>query len=387
MLEDCRTWWRDATLERPPADLERAQQLLRASAERFADVGVPHTIVSMLGPQLLEALSDLAEQATGDRALGMELATGFGGMEETQIISDIWAASRGEIELAEIQRRHGFHGPDEGRLETHSWREDPAPIEAIMRGYQQQGVGDPRELERERVAKREEAERRVLEGLSAVKRPQAKLTMRLAKTFIPARELGKASFLHTLDVGRCAARAGGAILAERGLIADPEDAFYLTLDEFTGPPDDFNERVAERRANHERYLKLELPPRFTGQPEPVEISTDAAPSGGQTRLEGIGVVGETVTGRARVVSDPAAAEFEDGDILVCVTTDPSWTPLFMLAKALVVDTGGQMSHGAIVARELGVTCVINTVTGTRDIPDGATITVDGSAGTVEIEGA
>lgn len=49
------------------------------------------------------------------------------------------------------------------------------------------------------------------------------------------------------------------------------------------------------------------------------------------------------------------------------TTDPSWTPLFMLADALVIDTGGQLSRGAIVARELGVCCVINTVTGTRDI--------------------
>jgi pyruvate,water dikinase len=85
-----------------------------------------------------------------------------------------------------------------------------------------------------------------------------------------------------------------------------------------------------------------------------------------------------------VVHDPHDADLEPGDILVCVTTDPSWTPLFMLAEALVIDTGGQMSHGAIVARELGVTCVINTVTGTRDIPDGATITVHGGSGRVAI---
>ena len=111
----------------------------------------------------------------------------------------------------------------------------------------------------------------------------------------------------------------------------------------------------------------------------------AAPRETVTELRGIGVVGERITGRARVVRDPDDADLEPGDILVCVTTDPSWTPLFMLADALVIDTGGQMSHGAIVARELGVTCVINTVTGTRDIPDLATITVDGTTGVVAID--
>lgn len=385
VLEGCRLWWRNATLDDPPADLETAQRLLVESAERFADVGVPHTIVTMLGPQLLESLSEFAEQATGESALGMELATGFGDMEETQIITDLWSASRGELGIRDIQRRHGFHGPDEGRLETRSWREDPAPIEAILSGYAARDIDDPRELERERIATRRRAEQRVLAGLPVVKRPQARLVMRLASTYIPARELGKAAFLHTLDAARCAARTIGAILADRGLLEDPEDVFFLTLDEAAGAPRDFTETVAQRRADHARFQTLELPPRWQGTPEPIEIAPGAGHAEREVgRLEGIGVVGGLVTGRARVVSDPSTAEFEDGDILVCRTTDPSWTPLFMMAKALVIDTGGQISHGAIVARELGVTCVINTVTGTRDIPDGATITVNGSEGTVEI---
>jgi phosphoenolpyruvate synthase/pyruvate phosphate dikinase len=101
-------------------------------------------------------------------------------------------------------------------------------------------------------------------------------------------------------------------------------------------------------------------------------------------LTGIGVCGSEVTGTARVVFDPDDADLEEGDILVCPTTDPSWTPSFMLAEALVIDTGGVMSHGAIVARELGVTCVIDSQHGTRDIPDGAQITVDGTSGRVII---
>jgi pyruvate,water dikinase len=213
--------------------------------------------------------------------------------------------------------------------------------------------------------------------------------MKLASIYIPAREMGKAAFLHALDGGRCGARVAAAILHDRGLLADPEDVFFLTLDELTGSPDrSFLEITAERKANHLRYLGLELPRAWNGVPEPIVIApAPDTPSGAEvTSLRGIGVVGRKVTGRARVVTDPSTVEFEDGDILVCSMTDPSWTPLFMLADGLVIDTGGQMSHGAIVARELGVTCVINTVTGTRDIPEGATITVDGSTGVVEILG-
>jgi pyruvate,water dikinase len=309
-------------------------------------------------------------------------------MEETAIIADLWAASRGQLDVAEIQRRHGFHGPDEGRLDTRSWREDPAPVEAILRGYLKREIADPRVRERAQIARREAAATHVLAGLPAWKRPQARLAMKLASVYIPARELGKAAFLHALDGGRCGARVAARILADRGLLTDPEDVFFLTLDELTGTPDrSFLDKTAERKANHQRYLRLMLPRAWNGVPEPiVATSPGAAPSTSErvTRLQGIGVVGRTVTGRARVVDDPASVEFEDGDILVCSMTDPSWTPLFLLADALVIDTGGQMSHGAIVARELGVCCVINTVSGTRDIPEGATITVDGATGVVEI---
>jgi pyruvate,water dikinase len=385
-LDDQRRWWRQHAIEQPPLTLEQAQRLVWEASQRFAEVVLWHTVASMPTPQILEALTALATKATGEAVLGVDLATGFGGMEETQIISDLWLASRGELGLDEIQRRHGFHGPDEGRLDTRSWREDPAPVEAIVRGYRDRATPDPQAREREQAARREAAARRVLASLPPYSRPRAKLVMKLASIFVPAREIGKAAFLLDLDVARCASRTGGRILADGGFLADPEDVFFLTLDEFIGTPDStFQERVTERRTNHDRYVGLELPPTWDGNPEPQAVApVDTTAAASPAFLTGIGVVGERVTGRARVVSDPATANLEPGDILVCATTDPSWTPLFMLADALVIDTGGQISHGAIVARELGVTCVINTVTGTSAIPDGATITVDGTAGTVEV---
>lgn len=388
-------WWRENVLERPPAELAAAQALLSEAAQRFIAIGVHHATVSMLGNGLLDQLSELSRRAVGDPALAMDLATGYGGMEELSLIEDLSACSQGRLELADLVRRHGYHGPDEGNLGSRSWREDQAPLQAIVASYQRRGVESPREREARQMERREAAEAKLLSGLPASRRAGARLTMRLARRYIPLREVGKAGFLHTLDAARCAARAAGALLAADGVLTDPEDAFFLTFDELrraVPDPARARELVAERRERHVRYEQLELPASWTGVP--VAVPAAEPRQGGGVRgssepvreLSGIGIVGETVSGRARVVHDPALADLEPGDILVCATTDPSWTPLFMVASALVIDTGGAMSHGAIVARELGVPCVINTGTGTRDIPDGATVSLDCAAGVVRVLG-
>jgi pyruvate,water dikinase len=92
-----------------------------------------------------------------------------------------------------------------------------------------------------------------------------------------------------------------------------------------------------------------------------------------------------VEGRAVVITDPAMpGEVEVGDVLVSPTTDPSWASILFLVAACVIDVGGPMSHGAIVARELGIPCVINTRDGTKLLRSGDRVRVDGQAGTVEV---
>ena len=92
-----------------------------------------------------------------------------------------------------------------------------------------------------------------------------------------------------------------------------------------------------------------------------------------------------VTGRARIILDPTNPEnLEPGDILVAPITDPSWTPLFVPASAVVVDVGATMSHAVIVSRELGIPCVVSATGATSRIPDGAEIRVNGDTGTVTI---
>ena len=90
-------------------------------------------------------------------------------------------------------------------------------------------------------------------------------------------------------------------------------------------------------------------------------------------------------GRGRVLLDPAeGGELEPGDVLVAPITDPSWTPLFVPASAVVVDVGAQVSHAVIVSRELGIPCVVSVTDATRRIPEGALVTVDGTTGTVTV---
>jgi pyruvate,water dikinase len=91
-----------------------------------------------------------------------------------------------------------------------------------------------------------------------------------------------------------------------------------------------------------------------------------------------------VEGRIRVILDPADTEMDSGDVLVARTTDPSWASVMFLASALVVDIGGPLSHAAVVAREMGVPCVMGTGDGTVRLRTGDRVRVDGAKGTVDV---
>src|SRR5207248_5627115 len=114
-------------------------------------------------------------------------------------------------------------------------------------------------------------------------------------------------------------------------------------------------------------------------------STTPHPVPSGTTLTGVpGCPGEA-TGRARVILDPADPRtLEPGDVLIAPLTDPSWTPLFVPAEAVVVDVGAQMSHAVIVSRELGIPAVVSVTGATGCIPDGALVEVDGDLGLVRV---
>jgi pyruvate,water dikinase len=192
----------------------------------------------------------------------------------------------------------------------------------------------------------------------------------------------------------------GRLLVEAGVIVDPNDVFYLTLEELrdaAADPQPLADLIIERRAEHARRERM-TPPASLGKPLVVG---DRSPQsqivhrfffgtppdqeeGGV--IKGIGASQGKLTGRARVVNSLSESDLlEAGDILVCRNTAPPWTPLFAIAGAVVTDIGGLLSHSAICAREYAIPCVVGTGVATARIRDGSTITVDGTEGTISIE--
>ncbi|ORB77165.1 PEP-utilizing enzyme, partial [Mycobacterium timonense] len=193
---------------------------------------------------------------------------------------------------------------------------------------------------------------------------------------------GKSAFLQSLDMGRAAARRIGQCLVEHRQLDDVEDVFFLTAREVVQLPRDARDLVAKRRDRHAFYKSLQIPPAWIGEPVPT-ILDGTSQRTDTSVIEGVGASPGIVEGPARVITDPDD-DVEPGDILVAATTDPSWASIMFVSKALVVDIGGALSHAAIVARELGIPCVVNTKNGSQQLRTGDILRVDGSSGRVEI---
>jgi pyruvate,water dikinase len=314
------------------------------------------------------------------------LAGGYGGVPETEVVADLWRTSRGEIELAEVVRKHGFHGPSEGELSGRVWREDDSPLRRLVNDYRDRpDDADPRLRDRARREERLRLEKELIAAVPSAQRPVVKLLLRRAEVSIPLRGVSKTAFLQAFDVVRATARRAGTLLAEQGVLAEPADVFFLTVAELlAGPTPAVRELVALRRQRHGEYLRMRLPEAWVGMPEPVVEQPVVAGTARVRSLTGVGVSPGVVEGLARVVTDPAFDEVEPDEILVSATTDPSWSSIMFISAALVVDIGGALSHAAVVARELGIPCVVNTREGSRLLRTGDLIRVDGGAGTVEV---
>ncbi len=163
------------------------------------------------------------------------------------------------------------------------------------------------------------------------------------------------------------------------------------LDDYVADPASFREVIAERLADYDELYELDPPFIIASDPRPLsqwqrrtERSMPLLKDGDV--LSGLGGGAGRYTGPARVLHDPSdMAKLEPGDVLVAPFTDAAWTPLFLIAGAVVVDVGAMNSHAVVVSRELGIPSVLSVTTGTSQLADGMEVTVDGAAGTVTVD--
>ena len=160
--------------------------------------------------------------------------------------------------------------------------------------------------------------------------------------------------------------------------------------EFLADPSGFHDVLVRREAHMREVSELQEPFLFVGDPGLITDMSrrDAVLTPDLAKGESIqGVPGcpGTARGIARIVTDSFdPSSLDPGDVLIAPITDPSWTPLFVPASAVVVDVGAPLSHAIIVSRELGIPCVVSASDATRRIPDGALIEVSGDTGVVTV---
>jgi phosphohistidine swiveling domain-containing protein len=179
----------------------------------------------------------------------------------------------------------------------------------------------------------------------------------------------------------------GSLMESEGLLPDADLVNFLTTREIPGfiasPSDAMVATTIARRNVLEYQQTLEFPETSVGLPEPLEPqSTDLGDGVLQGRPASRGVVEGTVR-VAHTLTD--AASLEPGEILVTPVTDIGWTPYFSLIAGLVTDLGSSVSHGAVIAREYGLPCVVNTRRGTHVLRTGDRVRLDGDAGTVTLQ--
>lgn len=388
MTGDVDRWWRFAT---SPAGLARpVEEQFREAFAKLEYVMRVHVTGSFVAQGVFDALAKLAESA-GRPGLHLELSTGYGQMVEVELVAALHRVAKAELTLEEFLADYGFRCAGEVEMSNPSWRERPELVERLVAKYR--SAGDRPDLAAAaaaRTAARVAAERELLSALPVVKRPVARLLLRLAAVFIPLREEGKAALARAFDAARAACGVRGRELVDAGVLDRVDDVFYLTLAEIGGrPPADARALVAARRELRAAYQELDVPDSWIGQPEPITRvrAGDSAGSDGSrvTEVTGIAAAHGVAEGVARVLASAEECDdLEPDEILVCRTTDPSWASAFHLVAGAVIDIGSTSSHGAIVAREMGLPCVIGTGNGTALLRTGDLIRVDGSNGLVTV---
>ena len=351
---------------------------------------IPHNPTTEMDLELWALAQRLRADAQSVRALAERAPADLASEYRSGSLPAILQAS-----LADFLTTWGDRGVAEIDLGLPRWAEDPTHILGVLANYQR--LDDLRrapDVQFAEAAAQAEQTIAVLArraarrgGLSGKLRGRlVEAVLRRSRDLSGLREWPKYYFVALSAKARASLQQVGARLAELGRLEAAADIFFVTLPEARDglAGTDLRDLVAERREGYTAELGRRHVPRLLlsdgTEPTPAVDPRDAA----EGALRGTPASSGTARGRARVIFDPVGAHLEPGEILVAPSTDPGWTPLFLTAAGLVMEMGGAMSHGSVVAREYGIPAVVGVDSASMRIKTGQTIEVDGGRGVVRI---
>lgn len=282
---------------------------------------------------------------------------------------------------------YGHRAVYEVDLANPRWREDPAYLLGIVRSMLH--TADSAKLRAAQREKGERAWREIRRGVSLFRRMLVRYWAGKVVRGMEMREEARSGLVRMLVPMRVIALDVGRRLAERGVLEEKEDVFHCSFPDLaailSGHWDGRGLVVlVEDRKKRKKYLESLVAPDVVADELPQHsTAADVTSVTEGNSLSGIGIATGKITGTARPIRHPhEGGRLNPGEVLVAPSTDPGWTPLFLKASALIMEAGGTLSHGAIVAREFGIPAVINVPGVMKVVKDGQTVTVDGEEGKI-----
>ena len=344
----------------------------------FAPKALTATLLAGFSLQRLEIVLQKCLTEAEAKALVNRLMSGAADNVTVETNQKLAEVAAGTHTLTEFLKEYGHRAVNEFELAQPRWREDPTYLQQVITTLQQKDTGTPLS----KAASSEEQESAETElaarvGTQTTLQKQVQRELDFTRRYMPFRETAKFYLMLGYEQIRRA-------LTELDRRYDLQGGiFYLVPDELkqliNGTA--LSDVIAERKTRRELMLRIAVPDViFSDALEQIGRQTVTEPVDMYT---GVGVSAGVATGPARVLLTPTEARPSDTDyILVCPSTDPAWTPLFLNAAGLVMERGGILSHGAVIAREYGVPAVAAVPNATRRIADGQMLQVDGTHGTI-----
>ncbi len=401
---------REARATSTDASVAELHDLNGRSLDIIMNVDLPPIFAWLAAIRILERLAKGADAQT--QALLDQMGRGFEGELVIEMGIEMFAASRllDPSEFDDLERlakrvedrvlpaaflaawdafiqRFGARAPNEMELASPRYGEDPLLLlRQLSFMAKAASENDPKLAHELHVTERRQAFSKLNRRLGLFQRVLLRLANRWTEAFAGERDTAKYHWVLATYATRRGALARGERLAEAGRLDAPGDVFHLTFDELDAADRDATFDVRAPALEQRRYLST-----FERQVKEFPHLIDSrgrilrpAPTDEEGSLSGLGISPGIARGPIKVLENPYDKEIEPGDVLVAYTTDPGWTPLFINASAIILQIGGMMQHGGVVAREYGKPCVAGIEHVLTRFHDGQLVEVDGSGGTVRL---